>query len=576
MKKTTDDLKQKLQKRLQFIYKNQFSESLLNDTLKIIDRYIPIIPVKESGWNQNDMVLITYGDSVKKSGEKPLQTLNSFCSEELNGLISNIHILPFFPYSSDDGFSIIDYSRVREDLGSWNDIENLAEQYSLMADLVINHVSAKSRWFQNFLQDKHPGKDYFIVKNPREDLSQVVRPRSTPLLTAFETASGKKYVWTTFSADQVDLNFQNPQVFLEILEILLGYLSKGIRIIRLDAIAFLWKKNHSTCLHLPETHEFVKLFRDLFNFISPHLVLLTETNVTNKENLSYFGDGDEAHMVYQFSMPPLLLHAFFSESALHFNEWASTLPTPPARATFLNFTASHDGIGVRPLEGILNEKNKKQLYDKIQSLGGMISTKTNPDGTESPYELNITYFDALRETRFSGESSHLQRFVSSQMVMAAFKGVPAFYIHSLLTTENDITGYQQTGRARSLNRKTWDYETLQKLLSSQNHHQKGLEILLKIIAIRKKQPAFHPEADQIWLDAGNDFICFARQSENQRIVHISNVTGSVKGVTVISDRPVTNLLTAHKLSSGYAEISLMPFESKWFAGQPNSFHIKTI
>jgi sucrose phosphorylase len=570
--KMTASFRSRLKQRLEFIYKDKYDETILEKAANKIEKYLPRITRKVKGWNESDVILITYGDSIKQHDIKPLKTLCRFCKSELREWMSVIHILPFFPYSSDDGFSVIDYYKVRHELGDWEDIKAMQHNFDIMADMAINHNSVKSEWFQNFLHDRHPGKDFYIACNPAEDFSRVIRPRSTPLLTAFDSEAGKKYVWTTFSEDQADLNFANPTLFIEMLEILLFYLSQGIRVIRLDAIAFLWKKSGTTCLHLPETHEFVKLFRDLFDFISPHLVLLTETNVPNNENLSYFGNGDEAHMVYQFSMPPLLLYSFFAEDAGYFNQWASQLPKPPAKATYFNFTASHDGIGVRQLEEIVCDEDKTKLFRKIEELGGVISQKTNADGSTGPYEMNITYFDALRETRFSDQQYHHERFVSSQMVMAAFQGVPAFYIHSLLATENDQEGFAKTRRARSLNRKIWNYKKLSALLNSQTHHRLILQKLLHIISLRKQQPAFHPDAEQIWLDTGHFFIAFIRKSKTQEILHLTNVTHTEQRVFIQSSIACRELICVENFTAGQFEAAISPFETRWFSGM--DFKIK--
>lgn len=574
MKKGNQSLEQKLRKHLKLIYKNQYSKDLEKKTLQFIRNTEEHVPEADQKWSEADVALITYGDTIYKKDERPLKTLRDFSTRYLKDAISVIHLLPFFPYSSDDGFSVIDYYKVRQDLGNWNDVKALGKDFDLMGDLVLNHISTQSKWFQNFIKGRDPGKDFFIVKEPEEDLSQVVRPRSTPLLTAFDTTAGKKHVWTTFSDDQADLNFKNPHVFLEMLKIMLFYIEQGIRIIRLDAIAFLWKEDQTSCLHMPETHEFVRLFRDIFEYLSPGLVLLTETNVPNKENLSYLGDGDEAHMIYQFSMPPLLLYSFFAEESYYFNEWASTLPEPPADSTFFNFTASHDGIGVRPLEGIVPEKEKEELYASIRKNGGLISTKSNADGSESPYEMNTTYLDALRETRFADNRRQVERFISSQAVMAAFKGMPAFYIHSLLGTTNDQEGYRQTGRARTLNRKQWDYEELKGLIEKDSPNREILERLMQIISMRRKQEAFHPDAKQVWIDMGDNFIAFKRISKNQEIICITNVTSHNQGLALESMQQVTELINNDHEPQGYAHVLIPPFTTRWFSSKPGTLEIK--
>ncbi|MCG8700813.1 MAG: alpha-amylase family glycosyl hydrolase, partial [Bacteroidales bacterium] len=322
-KLTDKQFKKRVAGRLEFIYSSEPKVEIVEQIYKaVVETKAKLPTLPKVKWDETDSILITYGDSIKKEGELPLVTLHNFLKKNLSGTLSTIHILPFFPYSSDDGFSVIDYTMVNPELGTWKEIEPIAADFKFMADLVVNHISQHSTWFQNYLKGVDPGKDFFIEADPATDLSKVVRPRSLPLLTEVETANGKKHVWTTFSADQIDVNFGNEQLLVEMVKIFLLYLSQGSSIIRLDAIAFLWKEIGTNCLHLPQTHEVVKLMRDIMDFIHPSMVLLTETNVPNKENLSYFGNNDEANMVYQFSLPPLLLHALFTGNAKYLTKWA--------------------------------------------------------------------------------------------------------------------------------------------------------------------------------------------------------------------------------------------------------------
>lgn len=517
----------KIESRLRFIYKDKYNDDTLKQLTKVISSY-KSSSNSGSKWDEKDVVLITYGDSIKAENEIPLRTLKSFLNKNLKEQLSVVHILPFFPYSSDDGFSVIDFRKVDPALGDWDDVEALNKDFDLMADLVINHASSQGEWFQNFLKQKGKGKDYFICEDPAKDLSQVTRPRSTPLLTAYETAAGTKHVWTTFSADQVDLDFSNPALLVEMMDILLGYISKGARIIRLDAIAFLWKVVGTTCLHLPETHEVVKLMRDVAEFVDPRSVILTETNVPNKENLSYFGDKDEAHMVYQFSLPPLLLHALHTGNSTYLSTWAKSLPQLEGDRTFFNFTASHDGIGVRPLEGLLPEDEKHVLVENMKTFGGFVNYKSNPDGSQSPYELNITYFDALKGTAAGEDALQVERFLASQTVMMSFAGVPAFYIHSLTATPNYHEGVAVTKQNRTINRRKWDLNELEEVINSDTPQHKVFSTLQKRISLRKKQAAFHPNASQEILDLGKDLFALARESERQKIVVIANLTPDAK------------------------------------------------
>ncbi|WP_319480880.1 sugar phosphorylase [uncultured Draconibacterium sp.] len=518
-----------MERRLKFIYKDKYQKSILADLIHLISSY-QINSSKGQKWNEKDVVLITYGDSIKTDDEAPLQTLRAFLNEKLNEQLTIVHILPFFPYSSDDGFSVIDFREVNPELGDWSDIEDLTKDYDLMTDLVINHASSKSQWFKNFLKQHGKGKDYFITEGPGTDLSLVTRPRSTPLLTPYETANGTQHVWTTFSADQVDLNFSNPDLLVEMMDILLGYIDKGARIIRLDAIAFLWKVVGTTCLHLPETHEVVKLMRDVAEFINPNTIILTETNVPNKENLSYLGNGDEAHMVYQFSLPPLLLHALHTGNSSYLTTWAKSLPQLDGDKTFFNFTASHDGVGVRPLEGLLPDDEKNTLVENMKGFGGMVNYKSNPDGSQSPYELNITYFDALKGTHKGEDSLQVERFLASQICMMSLAGVPAFYIHSLTATPNYYEGVEKTQHNRTINRRKWQLDELQSFLNSDTPQKKVFESLQQLIQLRKRQAAFHPNAGQEILDFGTDFFALKRKAENQTILVIINLCDEEKEI----------------------------------------------
>ncbi len=448
-------------------------------------------------WDQSDSILITYGDQVRSAEASPLATLGQFlASAGLNEVISAIHLLPFFPYSSDDGFSVIDYRKVDPALGGWADVKALGQKQALMFDLVLNHVSRASRWFADYAAGKEPYTRFFIEVSPEADLSAVVRPRSLPLLTPVETSRGLRHVWTTFSDDQIDLNYAEPDVLLEMLSVLLYYLQQGAKIIRLDAIAYLWKQIGTPCIHLPQTHEVVKLMRDLLDALAPGAILLTETNVPQEENVSYFGDGDEARMVYQFSLAPLLLEALVAGDATHLVAWLEGLrPTPPG-TTVLNFTASHDGVGVRPLEGILPEARYRRLLETVTERGGSLRTRRQADGSESPSELTRAYASAL-SVPGEPQAVSVRRFLASQGLMLALQGIPGIYFHSLLATPNDVAGAERTGRARSINRRKFELAELQQLLGQPDSTAaRVLKAYRFMLAQRSESPAFHPEAPQ--------------------------------------------------------------------------------
>ena len=459
-----------------------------------------VLPQHKNKWSEKDAWVITYGDTLTNNDEAPLKTLKRFSDTYLKDVISGIHILPFFPYSSDDGFSVINYAQVNDSLGSWDDIKDIASEYDLMADLVINHCSQRSQWFENFKQNKDPGRDYFFQTNPSENLGDVVRPRTSSLLRETQTTDGVKHVWCTFSHDQVDLNFANPDVFIEMVKIVRGYLEQGVRIFRLDAVAFLWKEVGTDCIHLPQTHEFVRLFRTLIEAHTEDAIVITETNVPNHENLSYFGNANEAHAVYNFSLPPLLLHAFATGNAEYLQRWQMSMPPAQTGTFYFNFVASHDGIGLRPAKDLLSESDLDQLINTMQSFGGRISWRSASGGKNEAYEINIALFDAMQGTLEGPDRWQKERFLCAHAIMCALEGVPGIYIHSLLATQNDYAKVELTNQNRSINRTKWDYpELVEKLEDKSSHNSRVLLSLTQLLEKRTSQPAFHPNAIQYTL-----------------------------------------------------------------------------
>jgi len=483
--------------------------------------------------SERDSILITYGDQVREPGKFPLQTLADFCQTHLRGTVSGIHILPFYPWSSDDGFSVKDYRTVDPALGGWRDIERLGRSFRLMFDGIINHASAQGAWFQSFLRDEKPYRDYFLTVEGDPDLSKVVRPRTLPLLTEFSTTAGPRRVWTTFSADQVDLDFHNPDVLLEIFDILLMYAQRGAQFIRLDAIAYLWKEIGTSCIHLPQTHAIIQLLRTVLDEVAPHVRLITETNVLHSDNISYFGDGkNEAQLVYNFALPPLTLHTLRTGDAAVLSGWAAGLDLPSDQTTFFNFLASHDGIGLNPARGLLSPAEIDALIEQTLAHGGLISYKQNPDGSQSPYEMNINYFDALSNPA-SDEPLELQvgRFMATQAIMLALRGVPGIYFHSLFGSRNWKEGVEQTHHNRTINRQKLERSALEsELANPASLRAQVFGRYRQLLAQRAASPAFHPHGGQKVLDVGPSVFGLLRTSpdDSQQVTCLQNVTAQTQ------------------------------------------------
>ncbi len=526
-------------------------------------------------WDESDCWMITYATSVREDGVDGLQSLQTFCDRYLADTINGLHILPFYPYSSDDGFAVIDYCTVDPAAGSWEDIQSIAGRYRLMADLVINHVSSQSKWFQNFISRKDPGKDYFKETRPEEDLSMVVRPRSTPLRTEVDTVDGKRWVWCTFGPDQVDLDFGNPEVLLRFVEIVRFYLEQGIRVLRLDAVAFLWKEPGTTSLHDQRTHEIIKLLRTLIDFHDPSVMLITETNVPNRDNLTYFGNSNEAHAIYNFSLPPLLIHTLLTGDCRHLKTWMMSMPPARDGTTYFNFLASHDGIGMRPLDGLLSEAERARLLDTLTTFGGKISLRTGPDGTAHPYEINISLIDALAGTENGPDEFQLERFVCAHAIMLALEGIPGIYIHSLLGTSNDHEGLARTGRYRSINRRSWDRVELEQLLDDPaSMHSRVLASLRHLIRLRREQKAFSPNAVQFTMQLGKEIFGIWRQSQDRRqdVFSISNVTQEpqtieLANVNLVSTDAWWDLISGARLEAGQVSFVLGPYQTVWLTNK---------
>ena len=526
-----------VQHLLKKIYGEKIGNLAFDKILPIIDRFPPRKGRGRGYFSQEDVFLITYGDTLKNEGERPLETLYKFSLRHFKDVFSTIHILPFSPFSSDDGFSVIDFFTVNPELGTWKDIRRLGREFQLMFDLVLNHVSAKSMWFQNYLAEKPNYEDLAIEVDPLTDLSLVTRPRSLPLLTRFKkTSDDPVYVWTTFSADQIDLNYKSLEVLKQMVKALLFYVAQGATSIRLDAVAYIWKEIGTTCIHLHQAHQLVQLFRSILNVVAPDVLLITETNVPHDENMSYFGDGhNEAQMIYNFTLPPLLFYTFAREDSTVLSEWAKDLKVTSDSNTFFNFTASHDGIGVRPLEGILPQAEIDKLIDVVKENGGRVSYKRNSDGSDSPYELNITYVDALSTPGTTKKSWHAQKFLASQSIQYALPGVPASYIHSVLGSRNWEVGVGQTRRDRTINREKLQVDNVSSQLKNPETFRSQIFYrYIKMIKTRRKQSAFHPNAGFEILKINPQVFVVARYAEDQKLYAVTNI--SSKRVTASFSR----------------------------------------
>jgi glucosylglycerate phosphorylase len=556
-----------INERLELLYSKEDAKKAYAGVKELIKKYKKRITSHEYHLSEKDTILITYGDQVQNVNEAPLETLKIFLDTHLKGIINSVHILPFYPYSSDDGFSVINYSEVDPKLGSWREIEEISAQYRLMVDGVINHISQYSHWFKAYLARDEEYKNFFWDVDPAADLSMVVRPRATPLLSEFVDVDGKIHnIWTTFSRDQVDLNYSNYKVLLAVLDALFYYVEKGSTLIRMDAIAFIWKEIGSESVHLPQTHELIQLMREVLHEVAPEVIIITETNVPHNENISYFGSGeDEAQMVYNFALPPLLAHSVLQADTTKLTAWAKTLTLPSDKVCFFNFTASHDGCGLRPASGILSDDEIDALVKNTESHGGLVSYRDTPEG-KKPYEINCSYIDIL-SSPIDSIQDRIKRMLLTQAVVLSMPGVPGIYFHSLVGSRNYFEGVKLTGINRSINREKFNYNYLVDKLTNDGNFEKSIfTSYKKLISIRINEKSFNPFGRFEFLDLGKSLFTIMQYSfnEEESILSINNFSSDIISFNLPENInfPLIDLLTDKTIEND-SKLELEPYGIMW-------------
>ena len=525
----------KLNQIYNFLPKNEI-DLIAEEISQIINHFNRNNKMKNWFVSEKTTMVICYGDSIYSKNKKHLKTFQAFFNKKLNKFIDTIHFLPFYPSSSDSGFAVKDHYKIDSKFGNWLNIKNFSSKAHIMADMVINHASARGLWFKNFLKEKKPGKDYFLLVNSKFNVSKVVRPRDHKLLKEINIFNKKEYLWRTFSDDQIDLNFKNPMVLLRFIKIMVNLIKNGVTIFRLDAIAYLWKKSGTKCINLKQTHEIVKVLRIVSNSLNIKTIIVTETNLPEKENLSYFGNNDESNWIYNFTLPPLLIYSLLFENGTYLNAWCKKLPQTKKGNSYLNFIASHDGIGMRPLEGIINNQSIKKLLLRLKKNGSKFSYRKLNNNKKKVYESNITVFDALKVSDKDKKGLYnFQRYIAAHAIMFSFEGVPAIYFNSLFGKSNDEARYVITGNNRDVNRFKWnELNILKKIKNNSSKEYYIFETLKYLLKIRKNQKAFHPNAHRTNINLGNNFFCIKRVSldKKQTILCITNLTSKLQNVKI--------------------------------------------
>ncbi|MDC3106567.1 alpha-amylase family glycosyl hydrolase [Candidatus Pelagibacter sp.] len=566
----------KIKLKLKNIYQAHASKKIINNFNNEIINLIKYFNNKNSKKiktiSEKTSVVISYGDSLYSKKQKFfIKNFNSFYQKKLINYFNTIHFLPFYPSSSDSGFAVKDYYKVDDRIGSWSDIKKISKKSDIMADIVINHSSARGIWFKNFLKKKRPGKDYFLTVDANFDTSKVIRPRDHKLLKKINIFNKTDYLWRTFSPDQIDLNFKNPAVLIRFIKIMINLINHGVTIFRLDAVGYLWKESATKCINLKQTHEIVKLLRIICKVLKVQTLIVTETNLPEKENLSYFGKDDEANWIYNFSLPPLLIHAFLFENSFYLNKWSKKLPKLKIENSYLNFLASHDGIGIRPTEGIFDNLTLRKFLKRLKKNGSKFSFRKIQNKSKKIYEANITIFDALKKSNFDEIGKYsLDRYMSAHAIMFSLEGIPAVYFNSLFGTSNDEAKFIISGNNRDINRYKWNLDRIQNQLKNKKSKQSiFFKRITDLLVSRRNQKAFHPNASRHTLSLGSKIFSFKRISidRKQTIVCITNLSSKNQSPKLNKNYHNWKNLLGHKISIKKNLLILKPFETVWLTNK---------
>ena len=558
-----------LEKIFNKIYKseNNINKFYIREIIYLINKYNKNRKKEDLKINESTSLVICYGNSVTDGNKKSLKVFNKFYKKYLKNNFDSVHFLPFYPSSSDSGFAVKDHYKIEPRLGSWKDVKLISKNCNLMADLVINHSSARGLWFSNFLKNKSPGKDYFFTVDKNFNSKKVIRPREHKLLKKIKLSNETKYLWRTFSPDQIDLNFKNPKVLIRFIKIIFNLINNGVRIFRLDAIAYLWKENGNTCINHTNTHNIIKFIRLVFNLLKTECIIITETNLPEKENLSYFGNNDEANWIYNFSLAPILVYSLLFEDSNKITKWSKNFPIAKLNNNYLNFIASHDGIGMRPIEGILSTNTQKKFLSRLKKNGGEFSYRKVQGVKKKVYEANITLFNAFKCSDFDKSGIFgFERYMAAHTIMISFDGIPAIYFNSMFGNSNDNSKYIISGNKRDLNRYRWNKDKIEDHLKDQNSKQnKYYKNLSNILAIRGKQKAFHPNAIRKTLKLGANFFGIKRVSTDnkQSIYCITNMTSKLQLLKVNKNIFYKRNLFNSKLTKKSGKIQFEPFQTVW-------------
>lgn len=429
---------------------------------------------------KNEIMLITYADSLGKN----LKELHSVLSRYFTGTVGGVHILPFFPSSADRGFSPTRYDTVAPEFGTFEDIRALGKEYGLMFDFMVNHISRKSPYFEDFLLHKEasPYKDYFIRykdfwENGEPTQKQVDaiykrKPRAPYYEAQFADGTTEK-VWCTFSEDQIDLNVKTEATRQFIRATLENMCAQGASFIRLDAFAYAVKKAGGSCFF--EEPDIWELLQDIQKITQAHGVeILPEIHEHYSIQMKL---AEKGYWVYDFALPMLVLHALYTGRGERLKHWLDICP----RKQFTTLD-THDGIGVVDVADLLTEEEILETKELLFQKGANVKRAYNTEAYNNLdiYQINCTYYSAL--------GNKDQSYLLARALQFFAPGIPQVYYVGLLAGENDIPLMESTKNGRDINRHGYTLEEIE-----QTMQRPVVQRLRELMHLRSLHPAFDGE-----------------------------------------------------------------------------------
>lgn len=434
------------------------------------------------------MQLITYADRLGGN----LAGLKSLLDNEFHGLFGGVHILPFFDPidGADAGFDPIDHTRVDPRLGSWADVEAIGRDYAVMADLIVNHVSADSAQFKD-VRDKGSESAYwelFLRKNDLfpeadsktvSDIARIYRPRPGLPFTSIPVGTGDAVdFWTTFSANQLDIDVETPAGRDYLSSILAHFGAAGVREIRLDAAGYAIKRRGTSCFMLPETFDFIASLSEQAANLGIDTLVEVHSHFRTQIEIS-----EHVGRVYDFALPPLILHALYVGDAEPCKRWLSM--SPRNCVTVLD---THDGIGILDVaragheEGLLANSELDSLVERIHEKTGGASRRASGHAASNldVYQVNTTYYDALgRDDR---------DYLIARAIQFFAPGTPQVYYVGALAGRNDVELVERTGTGRDINRHYFTPDEVRTAIETP-----VVDSLIRLIRLRNDGQAFAGE-----------------------------------------------------------------------------------